>query len=258
MDEWTDRLSEYLDGELEAAEATALEAHLAACESCTDTLAELRAVVLRARTLEDTPPATDLWPGTAARLGEAPAGALEAPAAETAERTAQAAASAGDPQTHQGRAQWPSLRRRLSAGPRYSFSVPQLAAAVVLVALSGTAVWLALPGPDAARPPVAGAAPAAPSGRVTLVSSPAAAAPTAGYFAAVAELERVLELGRGRLDTATVRVLEQNLAIIDQAIADTRRALAQDPASAYLNAHLAGSMRRKIELLRQATTLART
>ena len=75
------------------------------------------------------------------------------------------------------------------------------------------------------------------------------------YDAAVADLQRVLEQGRGTLDTTTVRVLERNLALIDRAIADARRALAADPSNSYLNAHLARTMRRKIDLLRQAADL---
>jgi hypothetical protein len=75
------------------------------------------------------------------------------------------------------------------------------------------------------------------------------------YDAAVAELEQVLQQGRGTLDTTTVHVLERNLALIDRAIADARRALAADPHNAYLNAHLAGTMRRKIDLLRQAAAI---
>jgi hypothetical protein len=71
----------------------------------------------------------------------------------------------------------------------------------------------------------------------------------------VDDLERVLAEGRGRLDTATVRVLEQNLAIIDRAIAQARRAVAADSSNLYLNSHLAETMRRKIDLLRQAATL---
>ena len=44
-DQWTDRLSEYVDGELAAGERTALEAHLATCAECRATLEELRRVV---------------------------------------------------------------------------------------------------------------------------------------------------------------------------------------------------------------------
>jgi hypothetical protein len=52
-----------------------------------------------------------------------------------------------------------------------------------------------------------------------------------------------------------VRVLEQNLALIDRAIAQAQRAVAADSANVYLNTHLAETMRRKIDLLRQAAAL---
>jgi hypothetical protein len=77
----------------------------------------------------------------------------------------------------------------------------------------------------------------------------------AGYDAAVADLERVLEAGRGRLDTTTVRVIERNLATIDRALAQAQRAVAADSANLYLNSHLAETMRQKLELLRQAAAL---
>jgi hypothetical protein len=75
------------------------------------------------------------------------------------------------------------------------------------------------------------------------------------YDSAVDDLERILAEGRGRLDSTTVRVLEQNLALIDRAIAQAQRAVAADSANVYLNTHLAETMRRKIDLLRQAAAL---
>lgn len=66
----------------------------------------------------------------------------------------------------------------------------------------------------------------------------------------------MLAAGRNTLDSGTVRVLEQNLALIDRAIGDAQRALAADPGNAYLNAHLARTMRQKLDLLRHAATLA--
>jgi hypothetical protein len=75
------------------------------------------------------------------------------------------------------------------------------------------------------------------------------------YATAVADLERVVLSGREQLDTATVRIIEQNLATIDRAIAQAQRALDADPANLYLNTHLAETMRRKLDLLRQAATL---
>jgi hypothetical protein len=71
----------------------------------------------------------------------------------------------------------------------------------------------------------------------------------------VRDLERVLAEGRGRLDTATVRVIERNLAAIDSAITQAQRAVAADSANVYLNSHLAETRRLKLELLRQAANL---
>ena len=76
------------------------------------------------------------------------------------------------------------------------------------------------------------------------------------YDAAVADLQRALQSGRGQLDPATVKIVEQNLAIIDQAVDDARRALAQDPANADLSGYLQETKRRKLDLLRHAAALA--
>jgi hypothetical protein len=75
-------------------------------------------------------------------------------------------------------------------------------------------------------------------------------AETPRYDAAVADLELVLAAGRGTLDTSTVRVLEEKLALIDPAFHDVERALAIDPGNPYLNAHLARTLRQKIDCRR--------
>lgn len=125
--------------------------------------------------------------------------------------------------------------------------MPQLAAtAIFLMTLSGGTVWLVR---SSAFSPTTG----------PIATAPTPAAPpvaiNASYSAAVADLERVLAGGRGQLDTTTVRVIEQNLAAIDRAIAQAQQALLADPANLYLNTHLAETMRRKLDLLRQAATL---
>ena len=135
---------------------------------------------------------------------------------------------------------------------RWTFSLPELAAACLAVAMvSGGGVWFVA---GRGHPPVIQVHPVAvpPTPTPALVRQAAA---ERKYAAAVADLERVLEQGRGTLDTTTVRVIERNLALIDRAIADARRALAADPGNAYLNAHLAQTMRSKIDLLRQAATI---
>jgi anti-sigma factor RsiW len=230
-DQWTDRLSDYLDGELLTGERTALEQHLLGCPACRATLAELRRVVARAQALDDTPPAADLWPAIARRIG---GGAVS------------------------GRADVPDVPGVINlaerrARRRISFTVPQLAAAgIALMLVSGGVVWNALSrgaAPVAVTPAPPAIAPA-PDGAL------AAWTGDASYDLVIARLEQLLEQNRTALDTATVRVLEKNLEIIDRAIAEARAALAADPASAYLNHHLARTMRRKVDLLRQASALA--
>src|SRR3989442_6810968 len=130
----TDRLSLSLDGALAPAEREACEGHVAECAACAGTLADLRRVVARARSLEDRPPRTDLWPAIAAGIGLSPSSDV----ADLAER-------------RRGRAR------------RFSFTVPQLAAAcIALVLLSGAVVWRVLapsPPPPAARSLAVPAAP---------------------------------------------------------------------------------------------------
>jgi anti-sigma factor RsiW len=225
-DHWTDRLSEYLDGELAGAERAALEAHLAECPGCARTVEELRRVVGRARALEDRAPTGELWPAIAARIGAAPGeGRVADLGAQRARREAR------------------------PRGRRVSISLPQLAAAsIALMALSGGAAWLALR--------AGGGVPARESPVLAEPAGPSASFASSGYEVAIAELQQVLESSRDRLDTATVRVIEENLAIIDQAIAQAQRALALDPGSTYLREYLAGTMRQKLEFLQQAAQMA--
>lgn len=216
-DQWTDRLSEYADGELDAVEVAGIEAHLRDCADCRAVLDDLRAVVARAGTLEDREPASDLWPAIAERLQGA---------ADVTPITA------GDARS----------RRRIA------FTVPQLAAAGLAVMLLGSGtVWMALrggnePGQTAVMPVAQPAVPAA--------------SPAETYGAAIADLEGVLRDSRPLLDTATARVLEESLVAIDRAIAEAQAALAEDPASRYLQNHLSFTMQRKLELLNQAAALA--
>ncbi len=222
MTHWTERLSEYLDGTLSGAERLDCERHLADCAECTATLDELRRVVARAHALENRTLRADLWTGIAARIGVSRPGVTSL----TEHRA----------------------RRRIA------FTLPQLAAAsIALVLLSAGSAWLALAPRSHAGP--ASVLAAGDAGAFRLAEYTKARA--VQYDLQVAELQQELDANRGHLDTATVRVIEKNLAIIDGAITEARRALASDTASAYLNLHLADTMRRKLQLLRTATSLAR-
>ncbi|MBI4541713.1 MAG: hypothetical protein HY705_01650, partial [Gemmatimonadetes bacterium] len=168
--------------------------------------------------LDDRPPERDLWAGIASRIGEVAATDV-VPLAP---------------------------RRR-----RFSFSVPQLAAAVALTAISaGTAVMLTRGAPTQPGP-VSG-----PAGGVQVipVASPADDA-MQSYAPAIQQLEQLLATRRPQLDTATVHVLERSLQLIDSAIAQARSALAQDPDNGYLNGHLQRALDRKLDVLRRAALM---
>jgi anti-sigma factor RsiW len=214
-----EELSAYLDGELHGDALRAVESHLAECAECRGTLEGLRGLVRRAQALDDRPPERDLWAGIASRIGEVAATDV-VPLAP---------------------------RRR-----RFSFSVPQLAAAAVaLMAISaGTAAMLTRGAPTQPGP-VSG-----PAGGVQVipVASPADDA-MQSYAPAIQQLERLLATRPPQLDTATVHVLERSLQLIDSAIAQARRALEQDPNNQYLNSHLQRALDRKLDVLRRAAMM---
>jgi anti-sigma factor RsiW len=72
------------------------------------------------------------------------------------------------------------------------------------------------------------------------------------YSEEVQELEMVLRKSRGALAPETVRIMEENLRIIDRAINEAQAALASDPNSDMLVDLLRSAYERKLELLRQA------
>jgi hypothetical protein len=257
-DHFTDQLSAYLDGELDDLRRARLDAHLATCPECSAVLADLRAIVAAAPEYVGREPEADLWPGIEARL-------------ETDARTqGRKDASSNDGTVF-------PLRPRAVASLR-RFSLGQLlAASLVMAALGGGTVWLAMRGTRAVSSPspvvavMPSAAPGAPrtadpdtaqsprvpSYRPSVVPSfRPSVAPVrfadADYDRAVRDLERVLESGRGRLDSTTVATIEQSLRRIDAAIAEARAAIQRDPANAYLSRQIASNMRRKLDLLRVA------
>lgn len=272
-DLWMDRLSEYLDNEMERSERDALEAHLAKCAECPAVLVELRKVRARARDRSESPVPEEIWPRIERAIAS---GGTKGPARIT--------------------------RLGLPARIRSSFSLPEVLAACLAVAIvSGGTVFAVLRHQPArvVTPPARVAqglerrgeaherdeaaerteslpersAPATvaerPSGRSAVEALPAATrsdepqismspATETPHEEAISELRRALASNRDKLNPATIRTLEANLAIIDLAIDQARRALAADSANTYVREHLAETMRRRVELLQRATMLAST
>lgn len=225
MTDWTEKLSDYLDDNLSGDELAKLEAALHGDAELRRVVEELRAVKNTAASLPQQSPQSDLWSGIEARIQASERGAVV-------------------PLSSAGHA-----RRR------FSFTLPQLAAAAVaLLVLGSASVWVAMSagaGGLETGSPIA----VAPTPETGFVSAPGEGS-TFSYEATIQDLEEQLQIGRDRLDPKTVAALEGSLATIDRAIARAQEALEADPASVYLNRHLADARTRKLRVLQQAAWLA--
>jgi anti-sigma factor RsiW len=288
MDMWTEKLSEYIDGELDATSVEQLEQHVRACADCRAIVADLRVIASQAASLQSTEPSHDLWSGIAAQIG--------APAPGSSANDARAISL----DAHRD-------AQRTRGARSITMSLPQLAAAaIILIVIGGTAVWkMQSPRPSNATAdrvaqggdaPVLTPGPVAPSNTTDVDSSAAvdgtpasaqtgkstapgaaASAPafntrgntlrnvstrksevsTLGYDAAIQQLQNAVDQTSGNLDPKTKAIIDQSMKTIDRAIADARAALAADPSNAYLHRHLDRTMKQKLELLRQAAKIDR-
>jgi hypothetical protein len=75
------------------------------------------------------------------------------------------------------------------------------------------------------------------------------------YAGEISRLHAIVERRRAQLDPVTVSVIERNLKVIDEAIAQCKVALSKDPASRFLMESLNNALETKVNLLRTATML---
>ena len=223
-DPWRERLSDYLEGDLSTADRRQLEQHLQSCAGCSDVVAGLRAVVEQAETFSrDSEPTRDLWPAIQPRLQPRSPG--------TWRRVLAALGLSSD-------------------GP-VGWRAPAFAAAATLLICLAAAGWWLRP----ATEPGGGDQPGNSALQGNSAEGRGGVEASAEYYDTIAELRRVV---RGRLthDPQVVVVLENNLAVIDAAIAQYQDALAEQPGDDALTRRLEQARERKIEVLRQAASLA--
>jgi anti-sigma factor RsiW len=223
-------MHDLVDGLLSAAEIEAAQAHVAKCADCREEYARLSEVVATLRSLPRSAEApAGLWTGIEDRMGEADPGQVapsEAPVAKVV----------------------PLPGAHRTEG-RLSFSVPQLAAAAVVISLlSAGTVWMALSGGANLQVPDSVAGPQQES------AAQAVSVDVQKYDAPIAELEEILDRGRALLSRETLLTLETSLRTIDEAIEEVRIALERDPASELLTRMLVNHKRTKLRVLRQAAT----
>jgi len=75
------------------------------------------------------------------------------------------------------------------------------------------------------------------------------------YQKAFTRLQQSMNDGKGSLDPQTAATLEKNLAVVDQAISESRAALRAQPTSAPAQASLLESFKSKITLLEDTVAL---
>lgn len=219
-------LSEYLDGELTPDQAREVKVHLEGCPGCAALFQDLREIQARARSLPDRFPRRDLWPQISRRM--------------TSEEAGEPEVIPLHPESLAG------AKPRHSRGFRVSYL--QAAAAVLAVAFfSGLAgIRLASPAPGSSPEP----SPDSP-GWVEQVRRTTPGLDKAARE--VARLESLLNTHTSELDPVTVRLLEKNLHVIDQAIRESIQALEDDPGNPFLESHLARAVETKANYLREAT-----
>jgi hypothetical protein len=245
-----ERLSDWLERDVDAGTRAALERHAAGCARCGTLVADLASIRREAASLPALVPSRDLWPEIEARI-QAPVIMLD-----------------------RSRAARSALRSRWWLG----------AAAAGLVAVTASVTYYAttrvdpepttaaanpavVRTPDTTQPeqtsePTVEVASGPERSTAQRAARPFAGSPTpsdvtqgAEYSRDVAQLRAIVTQRRSDLDSSTIAVLEKNLELIDRAIAESRAALQRDPASEFLADQLARAMTKKVAILRTAALL---
>jgi hypothetical protein len=255
-EQFSDTLADFLEHDVSESRRAEMDAHALTCEDCGPLLADLRKLRVDAANLEPLTPSRDLWAGIAERI-ETPVVSIGTPAGDRERAVSRRRASV-----------WIGLAAAgliaATATATYHITRQSLANRTIAAASRPTPVVATLTSPpadssakttapvpntksSAAKPATASTALARnESGRLSAAET---------YDMEISRLRHVVDRRRGDLDSSTVAVLEKNLRIIDEAIAQCRGALAKDPSSSYLNESLTDALDDKVQLLRAAATL---
>ncbi|HWW88071.1 MAG TPA: zf-HC2 domain-containing protein [Vicinamibacterales bacterium] len=224
-------INDYVDGSLEASEQKAIEQHLSDCATCRQLADDLRLVMKRASSLE---------------LREPPARA------------------------------WTRIERAIQLEPKaqraFSWSLTRqqwawlsAAAALVVATLVGVGVGVgplsrfgfqsARSSPSSASSGTGGDSASTSTGEVAQSVEVELQQAEQHYEKAIKGLEQIANAERGTLDPNTAATLQKNLAVIDQAISESRAAVRAEPTSEPAQTSLIESFKAKIGLLQDTVAL---
>ena len=220
-EEFAGRLADYLEHEMDEETRARMESHANRCPECGALLADIRAMQISAAKLPELTPSRDLWSGIAERI-ETPVVALN-PSGSTKAATV----------PRRWRAAWTGL------------------AAAGLVAATATVTYQLTSRSAVETSASVATRPAVDSPLVPVANR----AIEQTYDSEITRLRTIVKDRSAQLDPATVAVLDKNLKVIDDAIAQCKEALRADPNSRFLIESLNEALDSKVQLLRKAATL---
>ena len=228
-------LNEYADGSIGAVERANVDQHVAACAACRQTVEDLREILRATGELELREPPVRAW----SRL----------------ERAIRMEREHAAPVARTGSQPGGTVNGRVGAG-RYGKYAAALAAAAVLVL--ATVVGLRYAPARTAAPPQA----AAPGPTGSVAAGDAAQSieselrqAEAHYEKAIKGLEVIASSEQSELDPRTAATLQKNLAVIDQAISESRAAVRAQPSNEPAQQSLIDGFKTKIGLLQDTVAL---
>jgi hypothetical protein len=258
-------LPDYLEGTLDGSLRASVERHLRECVRCAGLVRDIENIRDKAAALPDLVPSRDLWEGIEARIaapviplaarperqrrlvpawiGIAAAALMVSTAGVTYLVTARSLRPSGDARVVTGI----SGSQTQSPGPVTPGATAPATEAPNAVTNQSDPGRLAQRSTEGSRSGI----PASLASQNQSESGPSDAV----YGKEIEMLQNIVKQRKTQLDSSTVAVIQRNLEIIDAAIAQSRAALARDPASHMLNQQLTHALDKKVELLRTAAML---
>jgi anti-sigma factor RsiW len=270
-DAFDSALPDYLEGTLDESRRASAEGHLSECVRCASLLRDIENISKEAAAMPDLVPSRDLWQGIEARIA-APVIPLAA-RPERQRRLAPAWMGIAAAALIASTAGITYMLTAHSLRPAPGTSVAQIGptgnqpqtntgshSEVTPGSTAPSPVDLGVPStqPGATSRAVVSEPPSRQGGIPASLASQSTADRAHSdlvYGREIEMLQNIVSRRRTQLDSSTVAIIEKNLQIIDAAIAQSRAALAGDPASQMLDQQLTHALDRKVELLRTAAML---
>ena len=255
-----EQLAEWLEDSLAPADAAAMESHMGSCLRCASIARGLLEIRSTAASLPELRPSRDLWSGIAARI-EAPVIPIVAGPVEAGRwrRLRSAAIAAGLVIVTAGVTRVVTLRQvQSNMSSQVAVTPPPVTDGALTTDVPAPAPIDSAVVERQAEPATSPAMPRATRERTTQAPAARAVSRTPAQVTYDREIERLRAIVIERsaeLDPRTVAVLENSLKVIDDAISQSRAALARDPASRFLNKQLNNALDKKLELLRTTALL---